>query len=135
MLLPIEAMIMEKQDSGQLARSIKVGPIDSGAAIEGVENIGLEARVQRGQESEIGRVFRVLVSRVDNSPFSASLPPLLARHHRRSVSPPAVLKSCYNTLLHLRKYMEMAIWLGHISTMVLTIKKIIIKNKNRKIKR
>lgn len=39
-------MIMEEKDPGEFSGSIEVGPIDSGAAITRVEDIGVERRVE-----------------------------------------------------------------------------------------
>lgn len=71
---------MEEENTGELSGGVKVGPVDSGSTIAGVEDEGLEGRVERGQEREIGWVFRVLVSGMDRGSLWLPPPLLLARH-------------------------------------------------------
>lgn len=71
---------MEKQDPGELSGGVEVGPVDSRAAITRVENEGLERRVHRSQESEIGWAIGVLVFWVDSGSFRSLSLVLLAGH-------------------------------------------------------
>lgn len=71
---------MEEKNTGELTGGVKVGPVDSGATIAGVQDEGLEGRVEGGQQREIGWVFRVLVSGMDHGSLRLPPPPLLARH-------------------------------------------------------
>lgn len=43
-------MVVEEQNAGELSGGIEVGPVDSGETVAGVENEGLEGRVEGGQE-------------------------------------------------------------------------------------
>lgn len=70
---------MKEKNTGEFAGGVEVGPVDSGSAFASVEHERLKRRVQRCQESEIGRVVGVFVFGVDpGSLFLSS--PLLARH-------------------------------------------------------
>lgn len=79
---PVEAVVVEEQDPGELAGGVEVGPVDPGsaaAAAAAVGDEGAEGRVEGGQEREIRRVLGVLVPRVDRG--SGLLPPPLLVLH------------------------------------------------------
>lgn len=48
-VLPIEAMIMVEQNSGEFPCGIEIGPINSWSTISRIENEGCKGRVFRGQ--------------------------------------------------------------------------------------
>lgn len=75
---PVETVVVEKQDPGELAGGVEVGPVDPGSAAA-VGDEGAEGRVEGGQEREIRRVLGVLVPRVDRG--SGLLPPPLLVLH------------------------------------------------------
>lgn len=79
--VPVEAVVVEKQDPSELAGGVEVRPVDPGSAVAAVEDEGVEGGVEGGQEREIGRVLGVLVSRVDRGSGLLS-PPLLVLHPR-----------------------------------------------------
>lgn len=70
---------MKEQDAGELSGGIEIGPVDPGATVARVEDMGLEGWVQRSQESEVGCAVGVPVSRMYGGSLRPSLP-LLARH-------------------------------------------------------
>lgn len=73
---------MEEEDTRELTCSVEVGPVDSGSTtVMGVEDEGLEGRVQRSQEREIGSGFGVLVSWMDRGSLRLRPSPLLLARH------------------------------------------------------
>lgn len=73
---------MEEEDTREFTCSVEVGPVDSGSTtVMGVEDEGLEGRVQRSQESEVGSGFGVLVSWMDRGSLRLRPSPLLLAQH------------------------------------------------------
>lgn len=73
---------MEEEDTCELTCGVEVGPIDSGSTtVVGVEDEGLEGRVQRSQESKVGSGFGVLVSWMDRGSLRLRPSPLLLARH------------------------------------------------------
>lgn len=79
---PIDAVIVEKEDTGELAGGVEVGPVDGGAAAGagGWEDVGAERGVKVGEEAEVRRLLRVPIPGVDRRRIDPS--PLLALHRR-----------------------------------------------------
>lgn len=71
-------MVVEEQNPCQLPGGFEICPIDCGSTGAVQENEGLKGWVEGSQESEIGRVFRILVSGMYRR--SLHSPPFPATH-------------------------------------------------------
>lgn len=72
---------MVEEDLGELAGGIKIGPINSGATISGVEDEGREGRVKRREEREIRGFGFISVSVPRMYAWSLSSFPQIGRAH------------------------------------------------------